>query len=290
MGYLYDELRFAPGSRLTGVWTLPDRYEADTSCLAYGQLVRLGSGQDPEVESDFLSAHLPFAVGGLHGVGPDGEPWTYLLQAMPADAARLVDTANDYWPMVDAVERALRFNYSAGRTWVDQGWTRDGLVAIYRADGIDEEELVDWSVVELLKGLLAECCYVPLRWLVEGRARGCAFPDIEHDCQLDVFSDAFALWTTGVLSPPEPVERGTGDEDEEDDDEVGGPRHLPPITTGYAWPRKRLRRWKTLKLRLVAVEEGWSVKRARRMTRKQLIRALATPHRRRVRPVRAPSR
>ena len=206
MGHLYSALPFEPGSRLTGVWTLPDRYDADTECLAYGQLVLLGSGQDPEVESDFLTAHLPFAIGGLHGVRPDGEPWTYLLQAMPSDAAQLVDTSNAYWPMVDALERALRFNYAARSSWADQGWTRDDLATVYEMAGVPAAQVADWIVTDFLKGLLAECCSIPLTVLAEGRSAGCAFPGIEHDCQADVFNDVFARWTTGQLNPPEPVD------------------------------------------------------------------------------------
>jgi len=295
MGYLYANLPFAPGSRLTGVWTLPDRYDATADCLAYGQLVWLGSGQDPDVESDFLSAHVPFAIGGLHGVGPDGEPWTYLVQVMPADAAQLVDTSNAYWPMVDAMQRALRFNYAAEGFPLDQGWTREELVAVYEQSGVPEAQVADWSVTELAKGLLAECCSVPLSRLADGWATGCVFPDLEHDCEQDVFADTFALWTTGQLNPPEPVP--VDDEEAEDDgdadDDVRVPRRLPNVrvVTRYSWPKKRLRRWKTLKLRLVAVDEGWTVKEVRRMTRKQLIRALSTPHRRpfHLRPVRASS-
>jgi hypothetical protein len=52
--------------------------------------------------------------------------------------------------------------------------------------------------------LLAECCYLSLQQIVTGRMTQCAFPDSEHECQQDDFSDVFSMWTTGQLSPQEP--------------------------------------------------------------------------------------
>jgi len=269
---------------MTGVWTVPDRY-GHIDCLGYGQLVRLGPGQDGAVEADFLAAHLPFAAGSIHGVGPDGEPWVYLIQVMPRDGAKLVATDNPYWPMVDALERSLRFNFGAQTVaWADQGWTREDLVEIYEHAGVPRDRTASWSMSELIKGLMAECCYVPLAQVADGYSSRCAFPNRDHECQSDVFADVFMLWTTGQLNAPEQATQRPDDDDEDSQDHHRAPRRLPPIQTRFAWRKKKLRRWKTLRLRLVAVEEGWTVKEATRMTRRQLIRALSTPHRRPVHP------
>lgn len=69
---------------------------------------------------------------------------------------------------------------------------------------MDPAHIDDWTVPDLLMGLLAECCYVPLPDIVAGRITQCAFPDVDHNCEHDVFTDVFARWDAGHLNPEEP--------------------------------------------------------------------------------------
>lgn len=297
MAYLYDTIPFQPGSRLTGVWTVPPAC-TDLNALALMSMVILGSDQDAHVESDFLTAHLPYAIGGLHGVDSCGTPWVLLVQVMPYDAANIVDSAHAHWPMADAVDRALTLNDQASLVW-GHLLTRPRLLEAYRYQDVTDGEADGWTVAELLVGLLAECCYDNLPDIVTLAPHGCPFPDEEHECQVDTFRDIFAMWSSGALNPPEP------DDDESEDDDVDDPwnddqepevatpprrlarkqiRKLPLPRSGYtrAWKKSKLRSWKTSRLRLVAVEQGWSAKKAAKMDRKKLIKALSTPRRRSV--------
>jgi len=199
MGYFFDTFGFEAGSRLTGVFTAGANLDTTHELVATASLVQLGRLQHDVVESDFLGAHLPFHVGGFHGMGPDGWPWTVMLQLAPVSAATLVD-ADPFWPMDDGLSRALALNAEA--TLIEHlALDRDAVFDIYLDGGVDASSIDEWDLPELMLGLLAECCYVPLQQIVVGRITQCAFPHADHDCQHDVFGDVFAMWASGQLSP-----------------------------------------------------------------------------------------
>lgn len=196
MAYFFDMLDLPEGSRLTGVWSNawvdpPIRDE-----VAAGALIALGDGQDPVVESDFTSSHLPFNTGGLYGVLPDGGGWVFILQKAPDDAAtRLAQRDDPWWVLDDGLERALDANPEAELVAMKY-WTSEELVAAYEEGNVEPGDVAGWPVADLLKGLLAECCAVPLGRIVAGKANGCAFPGETHACEHDVFLDVFANWAT----------------------------------------------------------------------------------------------
>jgi hypothetical protein len=201
MGYFFDRFPFEVGARMTGVWTArPGR--AQDAAMAH--LIGLGPGQDAFAESPFVGAHLPLQAGGLHGVGPDGQAWLVVVQSAPAGIAAPVGSRRDFWAMADGIDRALEFNPAAEVLDVE-GWRRQDLVDIYAEREVDPAWVDEWTLDELVRGLLAECCYVPLPVIVTGRLRQCAFPDAQHECSHDVFEDVFGLWVTGALNPPEPA-------------------------------------------------------------------------------------
>ena len=105
--------------------------------------------------------------------------------------------------MFDGMKRALRFNPEAS-VMLERGWTSDELLRCHAGQGVDPARVDDWTVPEFLMGLLAECCYVPLPDIVAGRVIQCAFPDVNDDCEHDVFTDVFARWDAGHLKPEEP--------------------------------------------------------------------------------------
>lgn len=270
MAYFFDAFPFEPGSRLTGVWTARVDIDADAELVAMASLMRLGRDQHDVVESNFLGAHMPYHFGGFHGMGPDGHPWAMMLQVAPVSAAALVG-AECFWPMTDGLDRAWHYNWEADCLH-DQGFDRDQLVSIYAFSGVDASAIEDWGVAELMLGLLAQCCYVPLPQIVAGRIVQCAFPDVEHECQHDVFSDVFARWGAGQLSPPEPPV-----------EPAQVPRRrakklAPGRPPEYWWPKKRLRELSTKKLRNLALRGYWDEREIKGLSRKELIKKLSTPH------------
>lgn len=243
MALLFNVIEFPDLSRMTGVWT-NSTHDADAGDeVTLAQLIVFPPDQDPVVESDFLCSHLPFHVGGFHGVFPDGQGWMVVLQKAPASASTgLMAASEPHWALVDGIDRALRFNYGAEA----QDWFAappDLLLTYYNSVGADRDIVSNWTATELLWGLLAECCNASLVDVVGGYARGCAFPDRQHDCQSDVFRDVFALWTTRALSGPEP------DLDDVSDDE--------PVAEFSRWTRKKLKKIKRRDLIRMAIADGW---------------------------------
>lgn len=226
MTHLYNRLQFPPESRMRGIWTRSDAPTPTDDDIVLGHLIRLPGDQDSDVESDFLTSHLPFNVGGFSGVYADGSPWVFVLQVCPAAAGALVGRPDEaLWVMRDAMHRALRFNHEA---WIDGelAWNRTLLRMAYGEDGLDTDALTSWPVVDLVRGLLAECCYVDLSDIVAGYADGCAFPGVQHDCTGDVFTDVFQRWSLGELSVPEPPDYEDEVVDGEDDEELVVTRDL----------------------------------------------------------------
>ena len=283
MSFFFDRFWFEPGSRMTGVWQWPWLgHDGDHTNHVLFSHVRLGSGQDGSLECDFLSSHLPWAFGGFHGVDASGDPWLLVAQIAPAAAtSNLVDSTNPWWPMVDGLDRALHYNLAAEEI-SSEGLTLDDLHRIYAQTGVDPADIADWPVTDLVVGLLTEFTYVPLTQIVAGRVVNCAFSNIEHDCRHDVFSDVFAAWMAGDLSIPDDT-----DDDQDDADDVDGlpsrPHRAPPMLSRWRWDKKKIKRWSTNRLRLQAVEDGWSAKKARKASRKKLLKYLTNPHHRRAR-------
>ncbi len=204
MTHFYNRLPFPPESRMTGIWSNSWVDDPMGDEVAIGHLISFPDNQDAGLESDFLSSHMPLNVGGFSGVYPDGNPWMFILQKAPADVSRrLMREEDPYWLMRDSLQRALRFNHEA-RIVDELTWTRGKLEFAYHLEGINTDDIADWTITDLIRGLLTECCYVELSDIVDRHAAGCAFPDIEHDCAGDVFTDVFARWGIGLLQRPEP--------------------------------------------------------------------------------------
>lgn len=275
MGYFFDTFYFEPGSRMTGVWQAGVDLDTDVELVATASMVRFGRDQHDQLEADFLGSHLPFHFGGFHGVGPDGQPWAMMLQVAPASSADLVGSDSPFWAMSDGLDRALNYNWEA-ELRAHRGFRRLDLIDIYAQRGIGPAAIEDWTVPELMLGLLAECCYIPLGQIVVGRITQCAFPDTEHECQHDVFSDVFARWGAGQLRGEEP-EVPPEEEDPEPPrrrTKKFGPGRPPE----YWWSKKKLRRMSTKKLCRIALSGYWDERKINAMKRKKLIKLLSTPH------------
>lgn len=203
MGYFFTTFDFPAGSRMTGVWEAGADLDPDVEMVALASLVDFGPDQHGQLEANFLGSHMPFHFGGFEGVGPDGRAWAVMIQVGPSRAGDLVG-GDLFWPLSDALDRGLHYNWQACLR-DERGFTRDDLLHVYRRSGVEQGLIDDWTLPELVLGLLAECCYVPLDQIVVGRIAQCAFPGVDHECQHDVFRDVFARWETGQLSPPEPV-------------------------------------------------------------------------------------
>lgn len=284
MTSILDWFDFPPSSRMTGIWRRPWTGDDSDRLRVLISLISLGADQDGLVESDVISSHLPWSVGGIHGVDPAGDPWTLAIQVAPSSADDPVDDLEEWWVMAEALKRALELNPEA-RLIDECRADHADLVALYASGGIDPHLLDGWPVDDLVAGLLAGATEVPLTQIVARRIVRCAFPDIDHDCRRDVFADVYAAWSEGWL-PAYAVERIQPVRIVEDDpDELPRTAAMPRLTVNMTWKKSRVRTWSTQRLRLQAVEDGWSAKKAHKASRKKLRKYLTSPH-----PVRNPAR
>ncbi|KJF24565.1 hypothetical protein C7T36_12065 [Rhodococcus sp. AD45-ID] len=197
MGFLFELLDFPDGSRMTDLWNNTWADEAKSEEIASGHFIHLGDDQHVDVEADFLSSHLPFHVAGFGGTFPDGKPWMFIMQKAPADIAILLRGQEDpHFMLREALDRAMEFNPDA-LVAEEMSWHHGDLVNIYEDEGVLASAAENWSVADLLRGLLAQCCGVDLTDIVSGFP-DCAFPDTAHACEDDVFSDIFARWVAGL--------------------------------------------------------------------------------------------
>ena len=65
MGFLFEVLDFPEGSRMTDLWNNTWAEPAMGEEIASGHFIHLGDDQHVDVETDFLSSHLPFQRGRL---------------------------------------------------------------------------------------------------------------------------------------------------------------------------------------------------------------------------------
>ena len=207
MTYFFNAIRFPSESRMTKIWSDPWIDDPQAGHIAIGHFIELPNAQDEGVEGDFLKSHMPFQCGGFGGVHADGNPWLFVLQHGHPSASTLVaDDSDPFWAMRDSLDRALSFN-SGARMTQELRWTRADLIQVYADRGVQPDVVRSWPAAALLRGLLAECCYVPLRDVADGYATGCAFPGVEHACEADVFTDVFVRWAAQQIPAPSAVSR-----------------------------------------------------------------------------------
>ncbi len=206
MAYLFSAIGFPEGSRLTHVWnnTWADGQQGVE--VASGYLVNLPADQHGELEADFLASHLPFHVGGVGGRYPNGDCWFFVMCKVPAQMSSLAFAQEDpFWVLRDSLDRALAYNPHA-TVGATMEWTAQELREVYAAAG---SGAAAWPIADLLRGLLAECCNVPLGDIAAGYPL-CAFPHKKHTCQNEVFNDAFVAWQLKLSAQDqEPLDGGT---------------------------------------------------------------------------------
>ncbi|MDI9916578.1 hypothetical protein [Rhodococcus sp. IEGM 1379] len=196
MGFLFELLDFPDGSRMTDLWNNSWADEATGEEIASGHFIHLGDDQHVDVETDFLSSHLPFHVAGFGGAFPDGKPWMFVMQKAPADIAILLRGQEDPHAMLrEALDRAMEFNPDA-IVAEELSWHHSDLLSVYEDEGVPAATVEEWSVADLLRGLLGQCCGADLTDIVVGFP-DCAYPDTAHVCEGDVFDDIFAGWIAG---------------------------------------------------------------------------------------------
>jgi len=198
MALLMTKFKWTEGTSLRGVWSSKlDLSETEESpLLGCAYYLRLSGDSDPFMEATNFEAFLPLCAGGVHGAFPDGSYWMVLFQIEPADSPYELFGITEESDLLARQLQRVPFLKAIGT--VDDRWYFDTdelrselstYVSLKQA-----KSMKDWSMFELLKALQTQLCSVTLEQVVTGRITQCAYPDLDHDCQHDVFSDVFAQW------------------------------------------------------------------------------------------------
>lgn len=198
MSVLTKEFFYQEGSRLTGVWLESQPAVTGSGNLAGFYFIDIPSDQHVELEATFLGPFLPFKVGGIYGNNPDGSQWIVFALVGPYYEGLYGNFGGGQLDnFLESLDRALSFNAEAEDS-ADRVYRHEDLIELYTNAGIDAAS-VDWPTNDLVNGLLAEMCGASLQEIAFGYPRKCAYPGVDHDCQLNVFLDIFASWQKRLL-------------------------------------------------------------------------------------------
>ena len=180
-----------PGARVTGAWLDGGAgvTPAEARCFT-AHFALLPDGGQGDVEADMLARHLLMQAGGAHGVDINGSQWVLVFQSAP-------DDRDEVWRPFELMDQQLHRVAQSTIDWQTYKvgyWTPRQLFGPYLDAGIPMDELLTWSVRDVLGGLLAEAIGHDLYAVAAGRLRQCAFPDDIHECRYDVIDDVFAAW------------------------------------------------------------------------------------------------
>ncbi len=198
MALLMSKFEWPEGTSLRGVWSskldLPESEEFPLLGCAY--YIRLSGDSDPFMEATNFEAFLPLCAGGVHGTFPNGSYCMVLFQVEPADSAYELFGITEESDLLERELQRVPFLEAIGvvddRWYFDTDELRFDLSAYV---SLKQAKLIlDWTMFELIKALQTQLCSVTLKQVVTGRITQCAYPDLDHDCQHDVFDDVFAHW------------------------------------------------------------------------------------------------
>lgn len=200
MTFFADLLPFSDHMRMTGIWTKARVEDADDEHLVGVHYIDLPEEQDADLEASMISCFLPFHAGGFYVVDEYDRPKLVVVQHCPCDRESTFAVRTDPEEILKgSLKQALEFNPEAMLSW-QTFITRRDLLDPYIWAGLTQEMSMSWTTTELVHGLLAEMCGVPLSDIIRGREQRCAFPDKAHMCESDVFQDVFANWGKREIS------------------------------------------------------------------------------------------
>jgi hypothetical protein len=205
MMLLANVIHWPPDSRLSGVSGCRVGVGPGLDGVVSLHLVDLPDGQQGAVEMSMAHALLPFAGSSMHGTYPDGAEWMLLTQVAVVDPGRLSPSKTKATDLLRSqLDRYARVNPGAdvqSEVLLD----RPSILTGYTQRGIAPERLANWTLEELLAGLVCDMCNSDLDTVVQGRDTGCSLEGIDHFCTGNGFTDIFAQWSRGLMNTPPAV-------------------------------------------------------------------------------------
>ena len=220
MALLYDLINVS--GRLQYISHLSLARDFDGDQVAAIHLIELPDHQDVDAQLGFITAQLPTCVAGFGGSYDDGSQWVITFERGPiidGDKRQAVHDLRLHLAHMAALDPSVKVTQEIVLTrdrlldhypvWPGIGQAGGGLMLPHGLGGANPRGL---GFTDLLRGIVVEACGYSLSRLCRAYPSGCGFPQEDHACTGDVFTDALQAWFERRIAP--------GDEDGEGDVEV----------------------------------------------------------------------
>ncbi len=194
MTFIGTLLDLAEGSRLTGIGLQPLAREIlDTDGSVFVHFVRVSAGDDATTAGAAVTAFLSAAVASVTGNEPDGSTWFALFQFGP-------DGQDPDWSAETADAAVLR-SLDLTRVSDEETWSLVLTAPELRDLYANAADVADWSVPDLLVGLLIELTNADLADLVDEASHPALTGEDLRDHRRNRLHEALAGWAATYEGP-----------------------------------------------------------------------------------------
>ena len=214
--------------------------------LAATHFIERRDEQDADAQLGFITAQLPTCIAGFGGSYHDGSQWVITFERGPlvdGDKRQAVEDLRLHLAHMSTLNPSIKVTQEIVLTrdrlldhylqWPGIGMPGGGLMLPHGRSGVNPRLL---GFTDLLRGIVVEACGYSLSRLCRGYPYGCGFPEDEHVCTGDVFTDAFQAWFERRIAPGDEAGDGYGEAVEEPVAEEPQPEKIREVLC-YGTPR-----------------------------------------------------
>lgn len=199
MPFIYSELDV--DGRLKHVQTQTNARDFEGNQVVNLRLLELVPDHDLETEVDALVSHLPGYVTALGGESEEGTSWVIILERWSADNPTSLEFGSSYTGFA-ALDLHLRRALELNPVWtlvMTRGMSSSVLGFRLSLDSGGAIASRSLSATNQLRALAVQGCGYSFPRLALSLPTGCAFPDEEHRCTGEVYTDAFQGWNDNLV-------------------------------------------------------------------------------------------
>ena len=244
MALLYDVIEVSGRLQYITHDSLARDFQGDQ--LAAIHLMELPDEQDADAQLGFITAQLPTGIAGFGGSYHDGSQWVITFERGPlvdGDKRQAVEDLRLHLAHMSTLNPSIKVTQEIVLTrdrlldhylqWPGIGMPGGGLMLPHGRSGVNPRLL---GFTDLLRGVVVEACGYSLTRLCRGYPYSCGFPEDEHVCTGDVFTDALQAWFERRIAPGDEAGDGYGEVVEEPVAEEPQPEKIREVRC-YGTPR-----------------------------------------------------
>ena len=244
MALLYDVIEVSGRLQYITHDSLARDFQGDQ--LAAIHLMELPDEQDADAQLGFITAQLPTCIAGFGGSYHDGSQWVITFERGPlvdGDKRQAVEDLRLHLAHMSTLNPSIKVTQEIVLTrdrlldhylqWPGIGMPGGGLMLPHGRSGVNPRLL---GFTDLFRRVVVEACGYSLTRLCRGYPYSCGFPEDEHVCTGDVFTDALQAWFERRIAPGDEAGDGYGEVVEEPVAEEPQPEKIREVRC-YGTPR-----------------------------------------------------